>query len=236
MQDIAIRNLDYIFAVSTAAVASTSLETLARLEKTMDARSSEPWCYRQLPTPTATFPAVINSEEDSENGGYLRLRENSEVPMLKIFGAERTDSFLQSSNTTDQAMFKQIRALRKKLQQIEMLEVKHSKGHLLDGQQIAKLQTRLALEDALAELGAPLETPAKGLSSVTLDGKGGKKLETSRKQRRKNKQRATEVEALSGNQETLVDPILIKGFPDVKTPLSKEKVRFRNIYSLPNHG
>ncbi|RWR80370.1 inhibitor of Bruton tyrosine kinase [Cinnamomum micranthum f. kanehirae] len=221
-EDIAIRNFDYIFAVSTPAVATASLDILARLEKALDARSSEPWSYRRLPTPTATFPAIINSEEDSENG-YLRQRENREIPMLKNSGAERTDSFLQSSSTTDQAMLKQIRALRKKLQQIEMLEFKQSKGHLLDGQQIAKLQTRLALEDALAELGAPLETQAKALSSGMLDGKGSKKVEISKKQRRKDKQRVTQVEALSGNEETLVDPILIKGFPDVKTPPSKEK-------------
>lgn len=236
MQDIAIRNFDYIFAVSTPAVATASLDILARLEKALDARSSEPWSYRRLPTPTATFPAVINSEEDSENGYLRRLRENHEIPMSKNSGAERTDSFLQSSSTTDQAMLKQIRALRKKLQQIEMLEFKQSKGHLLDGQQIAKLQTRLALEDALAELGAPLETQAKALSSVMLDGKGSKKVEISKKQRRKDKQRVTQVEALSGNEETLVDPILIKGFPDIKTPPSKEKVGSLNIYSLPNYG
>lgn len=216
-EDIAIRNLDYIFAVSAAAVASTSLEILARLEKTLDSRSSEPWCYRRLPTPTATFPAVINSEEDDNESGYLRLRENHKKPIEKTYGEQRADGFMQSSSTVDQAIFKQIRALRKKLQQVEMLEAKQSNGHLLDAQQIAKLQTRSSLEVALTELGAPIETQAKALPSVVSDGKGIKKSELARKQRRKNKQRASQVEVLSESHETLLDPILIEGFPDAIT-------------------
>lgn len=76
MQDIAIRNLDYIFTVSAHAIASASPDVLANLEKLLDLRSSEPWSYRRLPTPTATFPAIIDSEEEDSKSDLLRTRDN----------------------------------------------------------------------------------------------------------------------------------------------------------------
>lgn len=63
----------------------------------------------------------------------------------------------------------------KKWQQIEMLEAKQSSGHHLDDQQIAKLQTKSALESSLAELGLPVTPLAKASSSVSPDGKGKKR-------------------------------------------------------------
>ncbi|XP_058105803.1 uncharacterized protein LOC131249198 isoform X2 [Magnolia sinica] len=224
LQEMAIRNLDYIFTVSAPAVASASPEILARLEKSLDAWSSETWSYRRLPTPTATFPAVINSEEEDSESGYHRLRANHEKPMLNNYRDQRADGFLQPQNAADEAISKQVRALRKKLQQIEMLEDKQSSGHLLDDQQIAKLQTRFTLESALVELGSPLETQDKAPSLISSDGKGSKKLETPRKQRRKNKQRASQPEPHTGKHEICAELNSIKGFPDVKTPqFSKEK-------------
>ncbi|XP_058105804.1 uncharacterized protein LOC131249198 isoform X3 [Magnolia sinica] len=223
-EEMAIRNLDYIFTVSAPAVASASPEILARLEKSLDAWSSETWSYRRLPTPTATFPAVINSEEEDSESGYHRLRANHEKPMLNNYRDQRADGFLQPQNAADEAISKQVRALRKKLQQIEMLEDKQSSGHLLDDQQIAKLQTRFTLESALVELGSPLETQDKAPSLISSDGKGSKKLETPRKQRRKNKQRASQPEPHTGKHEICAELNSIKGFPDVKTPqFSKEK-------------
>ncbi|KAL5999358.1 hypothetical protein ACLOJK_040818 [Asimina triloba] len=224
-EEIAIRNLDYIFTVSTPAVANASLEILVRLEKSLDLWSSEPWSHCRLPSPTAAFPAVIDSEEEDSETGCLHLRANNNKPLLHCYKDDKMDGFFQPQSGVDQAIFKQVRALRKKLQQIEMLEAKQSDGHLLDDQQMAKLQTKSALESALVELGAPLETPDRAPSSVPPDGKGGKKSEISRQQRRKNKKRVLQQqEAHSVKPATCSEPNTVKGFPDVKTTqFAKEK-------------
>uniref|UniRef100_A0A5B6ZHI1 Uncharacterized protein n=1 Tax=Davidia involucrata TaxID=16924 RepID=A0A5B6ZHI1_DAVIN len=224
-EDIAIRNLDYILTVSAHAIASASLDVLANLEKLLDLRSSEPWSYRRLPTPTATFPAIINSEEEDSESEFLRTRDNHTTKRTsKNESKLRSDCFLQPSDDPNQAICKQVRALRKKLQQIEMLEEKQSKGHLLDDQQIAKLETRSTLEDSLAELGVPIETMhAKVSSSVFSDGKGSKKVEVSRKQRRKSKQKAVQVEPESGNSGIGLELNPVKGFLDVEISQAKHK-------------
>ncbi|KAK9663965.1 hypothetical protein RND81_14G009700 [Saponaria officinalis] len=119
-------------------------------------RSSEPWSHRRLPTPTATFPAIINSEEDFSDSEALRFRDN--VPMVDVVdqvGKLRSESFLLPMNDANQELNKHVRILRKKLQQIEILEAKQSKGHVLDDQQMAKLHTKPTLESSLAELGIP---------------------------------------------------------------------------------
>ncbi|KAL0911958.1 hypothetical protein M5K25_017897 [Dendrobium thyrsiflorum] len=66
-EDLVIRNFDYLFTVSAAAIGSASLEILARLENMLDAISSEPWSYCLLPRSTVAFPVVIYSEEDGDN-------------------------------------------------------------------------------------------------------------------------------------------------------------------------
>ncbi|CAL9144687.1 unnamed protein product [Musa hybrid cultivar] len=215
-EELAIHNLDYIFTVSASAIASASPEVLAKLEKLLDARSSEPWSYRRLPTPTATFPAIINSDEEDIEKGHFRLRDNSDNVLTKQ-ESSRVDCFVQTDLITDQTVFKQVRALKKKLQQIEILEAKQLNGHHLDDQQIAKIQTRSSLECALNELGFPLETESTLLSSGLSDGKGNKKAEISRKQRRKPKQKATQSEVLSVNSEIFEEQNSVKGFPDIKT-------------------
>ncbi|KAK1582730.1 hypothetical protein Q3G72_017710 [Acer saccharum] len=198
-EDIVIRNLDYILTVSSHAFSSASLEILANLEKLFDQRSSEPWSYRRLPTPTATFPVIINSEEEDSESEVLRTRYNNmKISSVKNEGNTRIDSFLQPKDDPNQGIGKQVRALRKKLQQIEMLERKQSNGHLLDEQQLAKLQTRSALESSLSELGVPVESPqAKASSAALPDGKGNRKAAMSKKHRRKN-QKAAQVETVSG--------------------------------------
>lgn len=154
MQELVLRNLDYIFTVSTHAIANASLDLLANLEKSWDLKSSEPWSHRRLPTLTATFPAIVNSEEDDSDSSdyYLsRTRNNNNNNGKKSATSKREktpSNFLQPHNDEDGASSgngRQVRALRKKLQQIEMLEGKQFKGHVLDDQQIAKLQTRSEL-------------------------------------------------------------------------------------------
>lgn len=228
LQDIVIRNLDYILTVSTHAIATASLDILATLEKSLDSKSSEPWSYRRLPTPTATFPAIMNSEEEDSESEFLRTRDNhTKISTSMKDRFQRLDSFLHPYDDANQGICRQIRALRKKLQQIEMLEEKQANGHILDDQQMAKLQTRSALESSLAELGVPVETiPAKASSSVLPDGKVSKKVVASRKQRRKSKHKAAEVESVSGNYGINVEPSLVKGFSPVDVSPIKQKVRF----------
>ncbi|XP_062005201.1 uncharacterized protein LOC133722332 [Rosa rugosa] len=210
-EEIAVRNLDYIFTVSSQAIAGASPDILANLEKSLDLKSSEPWSYRRLPTPTATFPAVIYSEEEDSESEVQRTRDSHTKQSTSKNGIHhRPDSFLQPKDDPNQGIGKEVRALRKKLQQIEMLEEKQSNGYLLDDQQIKKLQTRSALESSLAELGLPVETTElKASSSVLPDGKGNKKVELSRKQRRKNKQTAMQVPRFPGSE---AEPNSVKGF------------------------
>lgn len=208
-EDIVMRNLDYIFSVSTHAVSSASLDILANLERLLDQRSSEPWSYRRLPTPTATLPVIIDSEEDDYE---IECQRTNDKPMkmsaLKLEKVQRSDSFLQPKDDPDSEMSKVVRAIRKKLQQIEMLEIKQSKGHLLDDQQIAKLQSKSALESSLAELGIPVETPRnKESSSILPEGKGSKKGKSSKKQRRKSTNKSnteqTEIESVYSKSEVI---------------------------------
>lgn len=216
--------------MSSHAIASTSLEILANLENLLDMRSSEPWSYRRLPTPTATFPAIINSEEEDSENEFQRTRDYH-ISTSKNEISPRLDSFLKPKDDLNQDMCKQIRALRKKLQQIEMLEAKQSSGHLLDDQQIAKLQTRSALESSLAELGVPVITEqVNASSSVSPEGKGSKKA---RKQRKKSKQRPAEMEIASGVSGTELGSEPAKNFMNIDmSQVLKHKVGFSLITLL----
>lgn len=137
----------------------------------------------------------------------------------------RLGLFLHPEDDPSQGIGKEVRALRKKLQQIEMLEVKLAGGLPLDDQQIAKLQTRSNIERCLAELGVPVE--------ITQD-KCSKKVEKSKKQRRKSKQRAVQVEAASPViSSTGIKTDLVKEVLDIETPqVSKIKVRFQILLPL----
>lgn len=206
LQEIVIRNLDYVFTVSTHAIASTSLEVLVNLEKSLDSKSSEAWSHRQLPTRTATFPAVINSEEDDSDNEFFRTRDNNNGEKVEE-RIQRFDSFLQPYDAANQEIGKQVRALRKKLQQIEILEEKRSKGYHLDSQQITKLQTRPILESSLVELGVPIETiQAKSTSPVD------QKTEGTKKQRKKNRRKITHVEEVHASNESDAKLNSVKGF------------------------
>ncbi|XP_028766863.1 uncharacterized protein LOC114724637 [Neltuma alba] len=206
-EETVIRNLDYIFTVSSHSVKNASLDVLANLETLLDQRSSEQWSHRLLPTVTAPFPPTINSEEGDSDMDFNRAHDK---PMkLKLEKDQRLDSFLQPKDDPNQENSKVVRALRKKLQQIEVLEAKQYKGQRLDDQQIAKLQSKSALERSLAELGVPIETSRyKELSSLHSEGKGNKKGKLSRKQRKNSTSSVvqTEVESISAGAEVISEP------------------------------
>lgn len=236
LQDIAIHNLDYILTVSSHAFASASPEILANVENLLDRRSSEPWSYRRLPTPTATFPVIITSEEEDSESEVIRTRDyHNNKSTSKTGVGQRSDSFLQPKDDPNQGTSKQVRALRKKLQQIEMLEAKQSKGHILDNQQIAKLQTKSTLESSLAELGVPMDTAQEKTSaSASPDMKGNKKAEVSRKQRRKSKQKSAQVETVSSFHGTGVESNPVKDILDVEvSEVSMNKVRLLSFLYKP---
>ncbi|XP_004493187.1 uncharacterized protein [Cicer arietinum] len=227
-EDIVMRNLDYIFSVSTHAVASASLDVLASLEGLLDQRSSEPWSYRRLPTPTATLPVIIDSEEDDNEIECQRTCDKPrKMSALKLEKVQRSDSFLQPKDDPDNEISKVVRAIRKKLQQIEMLETKQSKGHLLDDQQIAKLQSKSALESSLAELGVPVEnSQSKESSSILAEGKGSsKKGKSSRKQRRKGSSKSTieqtEIESVYSKSEVIPESEDLLDIDIMTAPTSK---------------
>ncbi|CAN7052035.1 unnamed protein product [Brassica oleracea var. botrytis] len=205
-EDLVIRNLDFILTVSPQTIANTSPDVLANLEKLLDDRSSEPWSSRPLPTPTATFPVVIDSEEEESESDMLRTRDNH---VMKHFSCvTEGSSFLQPEDELAQRNSKEVRALRKKLQQIEILEAKLTRGQALDGQQIAKLQKKLDIESSLVELGISVEeSPAS-----PLDGKANKKADGLRKKKKKGKQRFAQVETLPefGEVKVEIDAMQIK--------------------------
>lgn len=186
---------------------SASLDILANLETLLDQRSSEPWSHRRLPTVTAPFPPVIISEEGDCD---MEFHRTCDRPMkLKFERDQRLYSFFHPKDDLDQENSKIVRAIRKKLQQIQVLEVKQSKGHHLDDQQIAKIQSKSALERSLAELGVPIEiSQNKELSSVRSEGKGNKKGKLSRKQRKNSGSSVvqTEVESIHAETEVLSEP------------------------------
>ncbi|KAF2288172.1 hypothetical protein GH714_004789 [Hevea brasiliensis] len=107
-QDIVIHNLDYILTVSSHAFASASPEILANLENLLDLRSSEPWSYRRLPTPTATFPLVINSEEEDSEYDVPRTRDNHNNKSTLKIGNERSEFFLQPKDDPNRGISKKL--------------------------------------------------------------------------------------------------------------------------------
>ncbi|KAL0346927.1 UNVERIFIED_CONTAM: Inhibitor of Bruton tyrosine kinase [Sesamum calycinum] len=175
--EIAIRNLDYILTVSAHDFAGTSLDILVDLEKQLDLKSSEPWSYRRLPTPTATFPAIINSEEEDGDTELLRMRDDgTKTPTSRKEGVQRLDGFLQSGDAA------------------------------MEGQ-IAKLQKRSVLESSLAELGAPIETvQSKSSASVDEKWNITKGFVDAEVTEDTNKGKAPEFESSMAIQETRVSP------------------------------
>ncbi|KAL8129475.1 hypothetical protein V2J09_018630 [Rumex salicifolius] len=215
-EEIVVHNLDYIFTVSSHAISSAPLDALARLEKLLDTSSAESWSYRRLPTPTAVLPVIIDSEEEDESD-LLRSRGNNAVSSISNMGKLKLHSFFLSEDDANQEMIKQVRALRKKLQQIEILEAKLSKGHALDDQQMAKLQKKSVLENSLSELGVAVE------SSLEQGAKVEKKMDMSKKQKRKNKSKPRPQDSV-GDCTSEVELSPLKGSLDVELHVPMEQV------------
>ncbi|KAK4786722.1 hypothetical protein SAY86_010555 [Trapa natans] len=106
MQDIVIRNLDYIFAVSSQSIASASPEILANLEKLLDSRSSEPWSSRRLPRPTAVFPTILDSEEEDCENGLIRTRSIKKC--FPVNSTQNIDSFLRPKLDLNEGISKEM--------------------------------------------------------------------------------------------------------------------------------
>ncbi|KAH7351537.1 hypothetical protein KP509_19G001900 [Ceratopteris richardii] len=152
-EDLALHNLDYILTMSPTAFANVTTALLADLEKALDSTSLQLWSYHRLPTPTALFPAVVDSEEDDCNSNFLsRMRSLSSSELNSVSVERESEGLFNQECGMNHAVLKQLRALKKKLQQIEALEVRQSKGHVLDHQQIAKLETKAAVRDAILAL------------------------------------------------------------------------------------
>ncbi|KAI5065917.1 hypothetical protein GOP47_0018541 [Adiantum capillus-veneris] len=153
-EDLVLHNLDYLLTVSPTAFAHVTPTLLADLEKALDATSSQPWSHRLFPTPTALFPAIVDSEEDDcDSGLSSRMRSLSLTDSSNVNSDRReSEGLFDKESRVDQAVIKQLRALKKKLQQIEALELRQSRGHVLDHQQLAKLETKLAIKDAILAL------------------------------------------------------------------------------------
>lgn len=142
------------------------------------------------------------------------------------------DSFLQPEDELAQRNTKEVRALRKKLQQIEILEAKQTRGQVLDGQQIAKLQKKLDIEISLVELGISVEESPEAKSSASpLDGKANKKADGLRKKKKKGKQRFAQVETLPGFGEVKVEVDTVQNKETEETSETiKPKVSFIIVY------
>lgn len=210
--------------MASQAIANTSPDIMAKLEKLLDSKSSEPWSYRRLPTATATLPVIINSEAEDSDDEILRSRENHLMSNMKNKMEQRSDPFFHKDNKNE-SISKQIRSLRKKLQQVEMLEAKQSGGCLLDEQQIAKLQTKSALESSLLELGIPVDTLQAKPSSMSSDEKGNKNIVLSKKQKKRNKCKLEPLETSAGITKSNVGLDHMDEFRDVEMPsVAKNKV------------
>ena len=213
--------------MASQAIANASPDVMAKLEKLLDLKSSEPWSYRRLPTVTATLPVIINSEEEDSENEILRSRENHLMSNMTKEMERSSDSFFHEGNQNE-AISKQIRALRKKLQQIEMLESKQSCGYLLDEQQIAKLQTKSALESSLLDLGVPVVNLLEKLSLMAPEDKGNKNTVASKKHRRRNKCKLEPLETSAGFTKSAVEPDHIEGSCNVEMlSVVKNKVRLK---------
>eukprot|EP00252_Welwitschia_mirabilis_P019140 TRINITY_DN4353_c0_g1_i1.p1 TRINITY_DN4353_c0_g1~~TRINITY_DN4353_c0_g1_i1.p1 ORF type:complete len:1124 (+),score=296.88 TRINITY_DN4353_c0_g1_i1:577-3948(+) len=193
-EDFVLHNLDYIITISPTALSSVSPLLLSKLEKSLDAKSSESWSHRHLPTQTATFPVVVDSEEDDIGVAVPRLCNNVSADITDGTADKKKpgDGFLLGKSAAEHNKAKQARAIKKKLQQIEMLELRQRRGHHLDEQQKAKLESKYLLLSRLSYL----ETGEREFSesnSIThsVDGKSIEEMGSRHRKKGKKKGKKT---------------------------------------------
>ncbi|KAJ7539741.1 hypothetical protein O6H91_11G107500 [Diphasiastrum complanatum] len=154
-EDLILHNLDYILTISASTFGHVRPSLLADLEISWDVSSAQSWSHRRLPMPSATLPAVIDSAEDNNEvclGTRARSLTCAYSSNMSCSGKSSYEGFFQDCPSGDDTLMKQIRATRKKLQQIDVLEMKQAKGHSLDDQQLAKLRTKIHLLERLMSL------------------------------------------------------------------------------------
>ncbi|KAG6548207.1 hypothetical protein Mapa_010258 [Marchantia paleacea] len=178
-EELVLRNLDYVLTMAPVLFGHVRPSLLAEVEKAWDASSTQPWSHRRLPTPSATLPAIIDSEEEEEDRGNEPNSRGTkrEVSLGSSFNERMlSEGFLQAADENGEAITKQLRAAKKKLQQVEALELKQSRGYTLDDQQLAKLRTKRDLEESILSLEAgvipePLKKGNNPESRSKRDGK-----------------------------------------------------------------
>ncbi|KAG2405376.1 PH, RCC1 and FYVE domains-containing protein [Vigna angularis] len=156
-EEIVMRNLDYIFTVSSHTIASASPDVLANLERLLDQRSSEPWSHRRLPTPTATLPAIINSEEDDSEIDCSRLRCLKISSLVDIFlMTSRLQSFnLRKGSKKGKLSKKQ----RRKIERINKLSFLELFAQLRDAKDLAFVSKKGGLSMFLIHFFFPVQYP-----------------------------------------------------------------------------
>ncbi|KAL3696325.1 hypothetical protein R1sor_010401 [Riccia sorocarpa] len=178
-EELVLRNLDYVLTMAPVLFGHVRSALLAEVEKAWDDSSTQPWSHRRLPTPSATLPAVVDSEEEDDD---LRHRGGKRGGSLNGSLNDRTisEGFLRSVDENREAILKQFRAVKKKLQQIEALELKLSRGHSLDDQQLAKLRRKDELKEAIISLEAGvIPEPLEVSTPDPTDKREGKQISPS---------------------------------------------------------
>lgn len=188
-----LHNLGYILSISSSVFGQLRPALLADLEKALDASSVQAWSHHRLPTPTATLPAVIDSEEEDCGVG-------ERVRGVDHHGGcdNRSSDELVLPRVVDEDILRQLRAVRKKLQQIEALEMKLAKGHFLDDQQYAKLRTKQDLENSLMLLESgvmPKSVPKSNDGGNKVQSPDGKKTQDSQHRRKAGRKKKAVIDA-----------------------------------------
>ncbi|GAQ82051.1 ankyrin repeat family protein / regulator of chromosome condensation (RCC1) family protein [Klebsormidium nitens] len=164
-QAMVLRNLDYVLMVTPPGMlAQIRPSVLAELEGLMGCHVAQGgWVPRPLPCATASGNEPILEEEE---GGSEKARESrngsgeKEEKVVMDLGRAvglGLGRFLQQKD--ELGAVKRIRALRKKLQQIEALEARRGEGIALDSQQRAKLRSKEDIVAAVEALEEGREPP-----------------------------------------------------------------------------
>eukprot|EP00898_Chlorokybus_atmophyticus_P005171 jgi/Chlat1/5655/Chrsp37S00872 len=165
-QGLVLRNLDHVLLMVPHALRDVRPPLLAELEALM-AAGEHGWHHRPRPV-LAVPPPLSEMEEEAANQAAWHRSPHSEPDSCdqQLKEEDDTPAAMMSDGLDSDAVtvVRQARAVRKKLQQIAMLEAREAEGHQLDAQQRAKTRAKPALEAALQSLqqGTPLQQPLPG--------------------------------------------------------------------------